>query len=156
MAEHHRYLLARRLDHITYLDDLIANVSARIADRVAPIEEEIGLLDSIPGMGRHIAENLLAEIGTVKSRFPSAAHLASWAGMAPGNHESAGKRKSGKTRMSSCWLRATLVVASQTAGRSKQSWVGVHFRSLAARCGKKRAAVAVGHTILGIVYQLLL
>jgi transposase len=155
VTEQHRYLLARQLDHIDYLDELIADVSARIAELVAPFEEEIVLLDSIPGVGRQIAENLVAEIGVDMGRFPSAAHLASWAGMAPGNHESAGKRKSGKTRKGSRWLRASLVVAAPSAGRSKRSWVGGRFRSLAARIGKKRASVAVGHTILEIAYQLL-
>jgi transposase len=156
MSDHHRYLLARQLDHIDYLDNLIAQVSARIAALMASFEEEIALLDGIPGVGRETAENLVAEIGVDMSRFPSAAHLASWAGMAPGNHESAGKRKSGKTRKGSRWLRATLVVAAQSAGRSKKSWVGGRFRSLAARLGRKRAAVAVGHTLLGIAYELLL
>ncbi len=156
VAEHHRYLLARQLDHIDYLDELIAEVSARISELMAPFEEEIVLLDTLPGVGRQLAENLVAEIGVDMSRFPSAAHLASWAGMAPGNHESAGNRKSGKTRKGSRWLRTTLVVAAQSAGRSKKSWVGGRFRSLAARLGKKRAAVAVGHTILALAYQLLL
>ena len=89
------------------------------------------------------------------SRFPTAGHLASWAGMCPGNHESAGKRQSGKTRKGSKWLRATLVEAAQAAGRSKGTYLSAQFRRLTARRGKKRAAVAVGHTILTIVYHLL-
>jgi transposase len=154
-GEHQRFLRARHLGLIDDLDGLIAEVSAEVAKRLAPFEEEIALLDTIPGVGRDTAEVLLAEIGTQLDQFPSAAHLASWAGMAPGNHESAGKRKSGKTRKGSRWLRATLVVAAQAAGRTKDTALGARFRALAARRGKKRAAVAVGHSILLIAYHLL-
>src|SRR5260370_30131328 len=139
---HHRWLLARMLARIDDLDALIADLSAQIAERLAPYEDLQVLLDTIPGVGRQTAENLLAEIGTNMGQFPDADHLASWAGMAPGNHESAGKRKGGKTRKGSRWLRATLVVAAQAAGRSKDTALGARYRALAARRGKKRAAVA--------------
>jgi transposase len=152
---HHRWLLARMLARIDALDALIAEVSAQIAARVAPYEELLVLLDTIPGVGRQTAENLLAEIGTDMGQFPDADHLASWAGMAPGNHESAGNRKSGKTRKGSRWLRATLVVAAQAAGRSTSTALGARSRAVAARRGKKRAAVAVGHSILLAVYHIL-
>ena len=112
-------------------------------------------LDTIPGVGRRTAEVLVAELGLDLARFPTARHLASWAGLCPGNHESAGKRASGRTRKGNRALRAALVEAAQAAGRSKRTYLGAQFRRLAARRGKKRAAVAVGHTILVIVYHLL-
>lgn len=152
---HHRWLLARMLARIDDLDAVIADLSAQIAARLAPYEELVVLLDTIPGVGRQTAEILLAELGTDMGPFPDADHLASWAGMAPGNHESAGKRKSGKTRKGSRWLRAALVVAAQSAGRSKGTALGARYRTLAARRGKKRAAVAVGHSIVRAVYHIL-
>jgi transposase len=153
---HQRFLVARHLAHLDYLDDTIAALSAEIAQRLAPFDEEIALLDTIPGVGRETAEALLAEIGTDMRQFPSAAHLASWAGMCPRSHESAGKRKSGKTRKGSRWLRALLVVAAQAAGRTKTTALGARFRALMARRGRKRAAVAIGHAILTLAYHLLI
>ncbi len=152
---HQRFLVARQLAHIDFLDRAIEEVSAEVAARMAPFEEEIALLDTIPGVGRETAEALIAEIGTDRGQFPSAAHLASWAGMCPGSHESAGKRKGGKTRKGSRWLRATLVNAAHAAGRSKHTAVGTRYRALVSRCGKKRGAVAIGHTILLITYHVL-
>ncbi len=152
---HQRFLVARQLAHIDVLDEAIAEVSAEVAQRMIPFEEEIALLDTIPGVGRETAEALIAEIGTDMGQFPSAAHLASWAGMCPGNHESAGQRKGGKTRKGSRWLRATLVNAAHAAGRTKHTTVGARYRALVARRGKKRGAVAVGHTILLITYHVL-
>jgi transposase len=155
VGPHQRFMVARQLAHIDYLDETIAEVGAEIARRLAPFEEEIALLDTIPGVGRETAEALIAEIGTDMGQFPSAAHLASWAGMGPGNHESAGKRKGGKTRKGSRWLRALLVVAAQAAGRTKTTALGARFRALTARRGRKRAAVAIGHAILVIAYEML-
>ncbi|MBV9278690.1 MAG: IS110 family transposase [Chloroflexi bacterium] len=155
VGTHQRFLLARQLAHIDSLEELIAQVSAEVAERVRPCEEEVALLDTIPGVGRQTAEVLVAEIGVAMERFPSAEHLASWAGMAPGNNESAGKRRSGKTRKGSPWLRAALVEAAHGAGRSKGTYLGAQYRRLAARRGKKRATVAVGHSILVIAYHLL-
>jgi transposase len=155
VGPHQRFLVARQLAHIDDLDETIAEVSAEIARRLAPFEEEIALLDTIPGVGRETAEALLAEIGPDMGQFPSAAHLASWAGMCPGNHQSAGKRQGGKTRKGSRWLRALLVVAAQAAGRTKKTALGARFRAVMARRGRKRAAVAIGHAILLLAYQLL-
>jgi transposase len=155
VGAHQRFLVARQLAHIASLDELIAELSAEIAERLRPFEDELTRLDTILGVGRLTAEVLLAEIGVDLSRFPTAGHLASWAGMCPGNHESAGKRQSGKTRKGSKWLRAALVEAGQAAGRTKGTYLSAQFRRLTARRGKKRAAVAVGHTILTIAYHLL-
>jgi transposase len=152
---HQRFLIAQQLAHIDFLAALIERVSAQIAERVRPFEEFIVLLDSITGIGRYTAEVLVAEIGVDMTRFPSAAHLCSWAGVAPGNNESAGKRTSGKTRKGSPWLRAALVEAAHAAGRTTNTYLGARYRRLVARKGKKRAAVAVAHSILTIVYHVL-
>ena len=152
---HQRFLIARQLAHIDFLDTAIEQVSAEVQERMRPFDEAITRLDAIPGVGRRTAEVLLAEIGRDMTRFPTAAHLASWAGMCPGNHESAGKRTSGRTRKGSPWLRAALIEAAQAAGRTKNCYLAAHYRRIAARRGKKRAAVAVGHSILTIVYHLL-
>ena len=155
VREHHRWLLGQQLSHLDELDARIAALGERIGQLLAPFAEALELLDTIPGVGRETAEVLLAEIGPDMGQFPDADHLASWAGMAPGNHESAGKRKTGKTRKGSRWLRAALVVAAQAAGRGKATALGARYRALAARRGKKRAAVAVGHAILRAAYHIL-
>jgi transposase len=151
---HHRYLVARILAAIDFLDGEIADLSARIAEVERPFEAAIGRLDGIPGIGRRIAEILLAELGPDLTAFPSARHLASWAGLCPGNHESAGKRAHGRTRKGNRWLRAALVEAGQATGRTT-TYLGAQYHRLARRRGKRRAAVAVGHTILVIVHHLL-
>jgi transposase len=155
VGPHQRFLLARQLAHIDFLDETLAQVSAEIAERLRPFDDAVARLDTIPGVGRHTAEILLAEIGPDLGRFPTAGHLASWAGMCPGNDESAGKRRSGTTRKGSKWLRAALVEAGQAAGRTRDTYPAALYHRLAARRGKKRAAVAVGHTILVIAYYLL-
>ena len=152
---HQRFMITQQLVHIDALDEIIEQVSAEIAERVRPFEEQIALLDGITGVGPRTAEALVAEVGVDMSRFPSADHLASWAGLAPGNNESAGKRKSGKTRKGSPWLRAVLVEAAHAAGRTKDTYLGAQYRRLLARKGKKRAAVAVARSILVIAYHIL-
>jgi transposase len=112
-------------------------------------------LDAIPGIGRWSAEVILAEIGSDMSRFPTPGHLASWAGMCPGHDESAGKRRSGKTRKGNPWLRATLTEAAYAAGRGKDPYLAGRYRRLIARRGKKKAAIAVGRTILELCHRLL-
>ncbi len=154
-GEHQRFMVAHQLGHIDYLDDTIAQLDAEVRRRMRPFEDEIERLDGIPGVGRRTAEALVAEIGTDTERFPTPGHLASWAGMCPGNHESAGKRQKGKTRHGNPWLRAALVEAAQAAGRKRDCYLSAQYRRLAARRGKKRAAVAVGHSILVIAYHLL-
>jgi transposase len=155
IGPHQRFLLARQLAHIDFLDMAIAEVSVEITERLRPFEAELARLATIPGVGRRTAEVLVAEIGTDMRRFPTPAHLASWAGMCPGNNESGGKRRSGKTRKGSPWLRSTLIEAARAAGRSKRTYLSAQYHRLAARRGTKRAAVAVGHTILVISHRLL-
>ena len=152
---HHRFLIAEQLAHIDFLDASLERVSAEIGERLRPVEPEMERIQTIPGVGRRTAEILVAEIGTDLTRFPSAAHLASWAGLCPGNDESAGKRRSGRTRKGSPWLRTALVEAARAAARTKGTYLAAQYRRLAARRGAKRAAIAVAHSLLGIVYVLL-
>ncbi len=155
VGPHQRFLLAEQLAHIEALDASLERLSTEIAERMRPFDELIERLDAIPGVGRTIAEVLLAEIGADMTRFPTANHLVSWAGMCPGHNESAGKKRSGKTRKGSPWLRAALVQAAHAAARAKQTYLAAQYRRLTARRGTKKAAVAVGHSILVIVYHLL-
>lgn len=158
MGAHHRLLIALHLEHIDLLDDQIAHLSAEIAERLRPYEGQLQRLETIPGVGRRTAEVLAAEMGLEMARFPSAGHLASWAGMCPGNHESAGKRKGGKRRAGNKALRRALTEAAHAAARTKKkdrTYLRGHYRRLVVRLGKKKAAVAVGHTILRLAYYLL-
>jgi transposase len=120
-----------------------------------PWADAVARLQTIPGVGQRTAEMLVAEVGIDMSRFPTARHLAAWAGMAPGNHESGGKRQSGKCRKGSRWLRWTLVEAAKAAGRSKGTYLAAQYARLVGRRGKKKGTVAVGHSILVIAYHLL-
>ena len=155
VTEHHRFLLRLHLDHYEQLETLVGQLNERITEKLAPFVPVLERLQTIPGMGQRTAEVLLAEVGTDVRPFPTAAHLASWAGVCPGNNESAGKRRSGKTRKGSRWLREALLQAAWAASRSKDSYLSSHFRRLSARRGAKRAAVAVSHTLLVMVYHVL-
>ena len=152
---HHRFVLTELLCQIDGLDETIARFDAQIQAVYGSFEEAVGLLDTIPGVARHTAEMLVAEIGTDMSRFPCADHLAAWAGVAPGHHESAGKRTSGKTRKGNRFLRTTLVQAAHAAVRTQQTYLSAQYRRLASRRGKKRAILAVAHTILVMAYYML-
>jgi transposase len=155
VGPHQRFLLAQQLTHLDDLDALIDRVSAEIAERLHPFDDALARLDTLPGVARRTAEILLAEIGPDMGRFRTARHLASWAGMCPGNHESAGKRRSGKTRKGSKWLRAALAEAAQAAARKKGGYLAAQYHRLVPRCGKKKAVIAVGHSLLVRVYYLL-
>lgn len=155
MTEHHRFLLKVLLEHIDQLDRLVAQLDARIAQLTAPDVEALNLLTTIPGIQKHTAEVLLAEIGPTVDPFPTAGRCASWAGMCPGNNESAGKRRTGRTRRGNRWLRQALVQAGWAASHSKKTYLGARYRRMARRRGAKRALLAIGHTLLVIVYQVL-
>lgn len=148
-------MITRQLTHIDYLDGAIEACNKELEARLAPDAQLVERLCTIPGVGRKTAEALLAEIGTDMNRFPSHKHLASWAGICPGNHESAGKRMSGKTRKGSKALRETLVEAAWAAAHTRNTYLSARYHRLAARRGGKRAAIAIAHSILTIVYHLL-
>jgi transposase len=154
-SAHHGLMVGRILSHIDYLDESIGELSSEIERVIAPFSEEVELLESIPGVDHRTAEVLIAEIGVDMSRFPTHAHLASWAGMCAGNDESAGKRRSGKTRKGSKWLRGALTEAAHAASRSKGTYLSARYARLRGRRGPKKAAVAVGHSILVICYHVL-
>jgi transposase len=148
-------MLTEHLAHLDYLTEAIERVEAEIEQRLQPVALEVALLDTIPGVSQQIAHVILTEIGPDLSRFPSARHLASWAGLCPGNNESAGKRYSGKTRKGSPYLRNALVEAAHAAVRTKNTYLAAQYRRIAARRGRKRALVALAHTILTIIYLIL-
>ncbi|HLE81010.1 MAG TPA: IS110 family transposase [Dehalococcoidia bacterium] len=154
-GEHQRFLVTQQLGHLDTLEELIERVSTEIRERMRPFEESIARLDTIPGVGRETAEAIIAEIGVDMSRFPSDRHLSSWAGLAPGNNQSAGKSGSGKTRKGNKWLRVSLVQAAKSLSRSKNSYLSSQYHRLASRRGKNKATIAVAHSILVITYHLL-
>jgi len=155
MGGHQKLMLETQLRHIDFLEDEIRKLDEEIKERMLPFDEDLKLLDTIPGVGRRTAEQILAEIGTDMNQFPSAAHLCSWAGLSPGNNESAGKRKSGRTRKGNKKLRSALVEAAKSAGRSKNNFLSSQYHRLSARRGANRAAVAVAHSILTIAYYII-
>jgi len=156
VTDHHRFLLRLLLDDLTQQEGLIARLSARITEVLpSPVGEAVQRLATIPGIDERAAENILAEIGTDMDQFPTGGQLASWTGMCSGNRESAGKRQSGKTTKGNRWLRTTLVQVAWAASHTKNTYLAAQYRRLAGRRGKKRALVALGHTILVIIYHLL-
>jgi transposase len=155
LKPHHRFLLCEQLADIDAVEEAIDRLSAEIAVRVRPYEQQIQRLSTIPGIKRRLAEVLLAEIGADVSRFPDARHLASWAGLCPGNNESAGKRLSGRTRKGSPWLRSALVEAAHAAIHAKDCYLAAQYQRLVLRRGGKKATIAVAHTLVVMIYQLL-
>ncbi|HEU5230548.1 MAG TPA: IS110 family transposase [Ktedonobacteraceae bacterium] len=155
LQPHHVLLLQEYLVLIDGLDEAIAHLSASITQQLQPHQGLLDRLQTIPGIGLRLAEILLAELGVRMDPFPSAKHLASWAGMCPGNHESAGKRKQGTIRSANRWLRSALTEAAQAAAHSKDTYLSAQYRRLAARRGAKKATIALGHSILVIIYHLM-
>ena len=155
VTEHHRFLLRTQMSHLDHLEQLIIQYSLRIEEALHPFAAMLALLVTIPGVDFRVAEVVVAEIGLDMSRFPTAGHLSSWAGLASGNHESAGKRRTGRTTPGNIWLKTALVQAAWAAYRAKKTHLSRKFRRIAGNRGKKRAAVAVAHTILVIIYHLM-
>jgi transposase len=152
---HHRFVLSELLLQIDGLDETIANFDEEIRAYCHPYEEAVALLDTIPGVARRTAEVIVSEIGVDMSRFPTADHLASWAGVAPGNNESAGKRLSGKTTKGNQALVSALTQAAHAASRGKNTYLYAQFHRLAGRRGKKKAIIAVAHSILVMAYHMI-
>jgi transposase len=152
---HHAFLISQLLAHVDYLDEAIATVSEEVEGRLAPFAAQLTQLDTIPGINKRTAEVIIAELGVDMSCFPSDRHLASWAGICPGNNESAGKHKSGKTRKGNRWLRMTLIEAAAAATRTKDSALQARYRRVMRHRGHKKAVVAVAHAMLRAVYHLL-
>jgi transposase len=155
VRDHHRFLLAEYLDEWEALGERIRRMEAEIDKRIRPFESAVTLWQTIPGVDRVTACNLVAEIGVDMNQFPTAQQLASWAALCPGSHESAGKRKSGQTRDGNKWLRRSLCQAAWAVTRKKNCYLSAQFKRLAARRGVKRAVMAVAHTMLIIGYHML-
>jgi transposase len=152
---HQRFLLDEQLRHIEELENRITRLTEEIETRMRPFEAAVDAIDEIPGIGRIGAQEILAEIGLDMSRFRTHGHLASWAKVCPGNNESAGKRRSGRSGRGNPWLRSTLVEAAWAAARTKDSYLRTQYYRLKARRGAKRAALAVAHSILVSIYYML-
>jgi transposase len=152
---YHLVLLERILAHIDFLDESLAQVQRHIDQHMAPYQEAATRLQTIPGVGVIAAATLIAEIGVDMGRFPSAGHLASWAGVCPGNNQSGGKRLSGKTTKGSPWLRAVLGEVAWAIARERGTYLHAQFHRLARRRGEQKAIIAVAHSVLVIAYHVL-
>ena len=148
LKPHHRFMLIQHLGHIDYLDEVLAKLDAEVEEQMRHFQAAVDRWDQLPGINQRIAQVIVAEAGADLKQFAKAEHLASWAAMCPGNHESGGKRKSGRTNKGNVWLRRALIEASHGAARTKKSYFSAMYHRLAGRRGKKRALVAVGHSVL--------
>lgn len=157
MTTHHQFMLEQLLHHLAVLEQQIECFDGRIEEALRPFVQEPDLqrLDAIPGVNRHTIEDVVAEIGVNMSVFPTSEQLASWAGLCPGNEESAGKRRRTRTTKGDVWLRRALHQAAWAAARTKDTYFVAQYRRLAGRRGKKRAVVAVAHSLLQVIYYLL-
>ena len=152
---HHQFMLGEILSHLDFLDEAIERMSREIEEHIAPFLQEIELLKTIPGVNQKVAQAIVAEVGVEMNRFPSDRHLASWAGLCPGNNESAGKRKSGKTRKGDRWLKRSLIEASLAVSRTRDTYLATLYHRVARRRGKNKATVAVAHAIIVIAYHVI-
>jgi transposase len=152
---HHAFLVSQLLAHLDYLDEALDVLTAQIQEALGPFTREAARLDTIPGVGARTAEVLIAEIGVDMRQFPTARHLASWAGLCPGTHESAGKRRAVRTGKGNRWLRGALIEAALAAINVRDGALAARYHRLRPRCGHKKAIVAVAHKILTTAYVLL-
>jgi transposase len=150
---HHRMLLEELLRLIATLDHSIARFDREVAERLRRLDALIERIDAVTGLARRSIEVLLGELGWDMSHFPDAAHAASWVGICPGQHETGGKQHSGRTRQGNRWAKTTLIQAAHAAGHT-QTYLGEQYRRISARRGSKKAAMAVGHSILVIFYHM--
>lgn len=155
VCDHQKMLLKIQIDHLDFLDKQIAQLDAEISNRMRLEEDVIERLDSIPGIDRRNAEDILAEIGTDMSRFPTSAHLSSWAGLCPGNNQSGGKRKSGRTRNGNRWLCSALVRGARASTRRSNNYLSALYHRIVRRRGDKRATIAVAHSIAETIHSML-
>src|SRR5439155_3868849 len=153
--DHHAIILKITMDHVAHLEDAIAALDAEIERVMVPFSKARDHLDTIPGVAKRSAECIIAEIGIDMTRFPTAAHLASWAGMCPGNNITGGKRGSGKTTKGNRWLGEILNQCASAASHTRDTYLAAQYWRLVRRIGKRKAAVAVGHSILVICWHLL-
>ena len=155
LLPHHRFLLSDMLEELDHIGSKIARVEQAIEEQMRPYQKAVEAWMTVPGVKQRLAWNLVAEVGPTVDAFPSAANLVSWAGICPGNNETAGKRKSGTTRNGNRWARKALCEAAWAASKTKATYLQAQFRRLAAIRGSKRAIIAVASTILTIGYHML-
>jgi len=155
LTEHHRFMLRLLWKELGQQEELIAELDRKIEEQTRPFANEIERLDAVPGVDRRVAEVALAEVGSDMKPFPTHSHVASWAGMCPGNEESAGKRRRQRLTPGNRWLKRSLVQAAWAASHTKHTYLASQYRRLAGRRGRKRALVAVGHSMLVIFYHML-
>jgi transposase len=155
LASHHKVAVRAILDHVDYLSTSIARLDQAVLERMGPFEAAVAALVTIPGVGRMAAEMVVAESGADMSRFPTAGHFSAWSGVAPANHESAGKRQIRGARFGSPWLKRTLVECAKSASRAKGSYLGAQYKQIARRRGPNKATLAVAHTLTVAIWHML-
>lgn len=156
LNEHQIFLIRQSWQHIIYLESLISEIEERVDSLLKNYKEEVELLLTIPGIKKDTAAIIIAEIGVNMGQFPTSQHLASWAGVSPGNHESAGKRKSSRTTKGNPHIKSAMCEAAWAVSRCRNRWLAAKYWSIAARRGKKKALVAISHRMLRIIYSMLL
>ena len=154
VADHQRFMLRSHLRHLEHRDAEIETLDLEVARRLSPFEATVSAIDTIPGVGRRTAEVIAAEVGTGVAKFPTPGHLASWAGVCPGNKQSGEQRHRGPVRKGNGWLAPALVEAAKSAGRTK-TYLGAQYRRLSRRIGANRAAMAVAHSIVVIIHHII-